>query len=554
MRRRDEHGAFAVLAVLVLVVCMTVAAFAVDIAMSRIAARDMQAVSDLAALDAARELPSCDRTRLTAAARSAADRQTQAIGTRATPVVVGGVLDPTTGTFTERPSSASGCTAVKVTAATTVGYTFTSVVGGPSSDTQERSAVATNADPAVCFAVGARGLALDSSRSALGPLLDHLLRVELGVADDAGLIGVKGLAVPLLDLAAELGVGTPQELAALPALALRDLFLASAEVLGQDGHVVEAGVLRAVGLQLGTLTLNVADILAVATGAGSALGAELDVFDLITAAVLAAHQGHAVDIPALGVSLPANLVDATARVTIIEPPRIACGGPGTSARSAQIRVDLAGDVNAVDLAAVRLNLGVHVADATATLRELRCEAVPEVTLDVLTGLVQVQRSGLLPADPTAQVLLTTSQFLRVLGPLGDGLGLLLNLVGIGHVSLDVSLGATVAPGAQSATFAFPEGALPGPVVVGPGGTLRLNDPGVSLSANQNSLLGVIGGLVDPVLAALLTGLVVPLVDSTLDPLLSAVLLPTLDALGIQIGLADVEMVSAPDCSGVRLVQ
>ncbi len=53
-RKRDERGTTIVLVAIVSIVLVTIAAFAVDLGMQRVARRDMQALADAVALDLAR--------------------------------------------------------------------------------------------------------------------------------------------------------------------------------------------------------------------------------------------------------------------------------------------------------------------------------------------------------------------------------------------------------------------------------------------------------------------------------------------------------------------
>ena len=61
-RRHDERGAILPLTALIMVIVVGFTAFATDLGVQRVAARDMQAVADVAALDAARKLPTCTRS------------------------------------------------------------------------------------------------------------------------------------------------------------------------------------------------------------------------------------------------------------------------------------------------------------------------------------------------------------------------------------------------------------------------------------------------------------------------------------------------------------
>lgn len=499
---------------LAVVVVLAATAFAVDLGMSRASARDMQAVADSVALDTARSLPSCDAATLKAAADQSLARQGTTIGQDSPLVVTPGHIDPTTKKFVAGSNGSGMCDAVKVTSAAKVDYAFAPVIG-TSSGTTSRSAVGTTSPPAMCFSAGTRTLVLDTHQSALGPVLKQILGANLGVGGYDGLIDLKDLSVPLADLDAALVVGTGQSLVDATDVSLSSLLIAQATVLENNGDAAQAVVLRSIAAQVSSLSVNVAKFLSLDTEGDAGLSASVNALDLagtaIVAAATIANGKNAVNISDLGVSL-AGLNVASAKVVIIEPPVIACGRVGVSAKTAQVRIDLDAGVKVSGLLPkTGLSLGVRVAQGTATLNAVSCA----------TG------------SPTATIGAQTSTA-SVVGYGGAGHARL-DLLGIGLLGLQGS----VAAGSGSHTFSFPNGdGMPSPATHSFGSPVTLG-----LSITPDSLLGL-GGLLAPIVNSVLA-----LVNAAVGPLLTEVL----DLLGIGLGTMDVSVLGRPSCDGVRLV-
>lgn len=512
---RDERGAVAPMVALLIVVVVAVTAFAVDIGLQRAAARDMQAVADAVALDTARRLPSCDTAALQSVANESLERQGGTIGRSEPLTVTPGHLDPTTKQFVAG-SSGGTCTAVRIDAATTVDFAFAPVIG-TDSGSSSRFAVGMRDEPSVCFSAGTTALVLDSSGSALGPVLDTILRVNLGVAGYSGLVDLKDVRVPLADLDAALRVGTGQGLVDGGSVSLSGFMLATATVLENQGDAARAAVLRTIAAQVSGLTVDVGDILALDTEGNAGLGAEINTLDLIGSAIVSAaiaNGQNAVNVSQLGVAV-AGISLADARLVVIEPPQIACGKVGVEARTAQVRLDLRTGVTTPLVSAAQVELGVRVANGTARLSAINCSAT----------------------NPTVSVSGTTSTA-TVVGYGGSG-SARLNLVQTGLLGFNLGLGlmGTVASGSSSHVFTYPPApALPGPHTFG--SSVNLN-----LQITPDSLLGLgllLGAVVNPILG---------LVNTAVGSLLTQVL----DLLGIRLGTMDVSLLGRPSCSGVKLV-
>lgn len=506
---RDESGAIVPMAALLMVVVLAFTAFAVDLGLQRAAVRDMQAVADAVALDTARDpgLTSCDQTALTAAATKSLARQGTSIGRSSPLVVTPGHLDPTTQQFVAG-SNAGACDAVRIVAATTVDFAFAPVIG-TDSGSASRAAVGSTDAPAVCFSAGSTALVLDTNGSALGPILKNILTAKLGlVGYDAGLVGLHGLTVPIADLDAALKVGTGRSLVDNAAVSLSGLMLATASVLESRGEAVRATVLRLIAAQVTSLTVNVSKILNLGTGGAAGLTAGIDVLDLIGTAIVASNGTNALAISDLGINL-VGLANANATVSIIEPPQIACGKVGVQAKTAQVRVDLAANVLG-QLRAVSIDLGVRVAQGTATLSAVNC----------------------LAPQPTATFSGTTSAA-DVVGRGGTG-NATISILGLPLLGLKGHVGTKT----ESKTFTFPNGSgLPSPNLQTFGGSATLQ---LGLATGLGVLDYLLDAVVNPILFAV-TGIV------------GNILTPVLGLLGIRLGTMDVTMLGRPSCNGVRLV-
>jgi uncharacterized membrane protein len=481
-------------------------AFASDLGLQRVAARDMQAVADLVALDTARKLPTCTTSTLQAAANASLARQNRRMGRTSPLVVTPGYLD-STGAFVPG-AGASGCDAVRITAATTVDFAFAPVIG-TDSGTATRSAVGARADAAVCFSAGTKAVVLDSSASALGPLLDRVIKVNgLDVVGYTGIVNLKNLQVPLVDLAAALGVGSPQELAALD-VSLQTFTLAVAKVVRNQGDLVRATLLESIAAKATSLRAKVGKFLAVDSTGRAAMSADVNALDLVGAAILAANGTNALRVDQLGITVPLDLVNANTTLTVIEPPRIACGKVGVKATTAQVRLDIDHGVNAVNLTSASVKMGVEVAQGTAELTAITCTSPQKTTIRGTTGVARVVGYQAVGNAGLTVKLLT------------------LNLAGI-KISGDV--------GSNTTTQDFPYPPAPD-LKQHFGGTTR-----IILKAETTGIIGLLSPLLNPVLDTVnaLTG--------TLDLLLR----PVLALLGIQVGSMDVMMLSKPSCAAVRL--
>lgn len=580
-RARGERGAAAVImGVGLTLVLVLIAAFAVDLGMQRTARRDMQALADVVALDLARNLDGRTRSALASTMDAA---MAKSLARNQDTVGADPDLDWDLGKLQDGEFVPVGDddipTAVQVTADTSVDFAFGGVTGVASGDAG-RQAVAESVESA-CFRIGSFIASLDSSQGTLlNPLLGGLLNSTLAL----DLVSYKGLAaanVSLLDLVevGGLGVGTVDELLELDNVSVGALFIAAAKVLDSQGKLVEADLLRAIPIDANTPRISIGDIIDAAPTDAAALDAQVNVLDLITGAALVANEGHAVNIPNLGITLP-GLVSTTTTLTVIESPRTRCGRKGTTNETAQVRLTLTGTIPAkninvsilglanvgVVLDQTTVSVSIDLGKAIAMLTAVTCNASgpDSIKVDLSSAVVGgISVSASLGAHVNVTVPLLGS---------GGLLGQILSLLGLGsllnppEIKLDTGLTVTASsPGASTfdKTVTVP---LPGgyttPVGSGSGIILGPTTAATSGTTKMTVVYGLLGTQTKTVLNAdpLYSTVLNPIlsgVAASLNPLLtalqSALITPLSELLGLQLGGADVFAVPTPVCNGVRLV-
>ncbi len=518
--RRDERGAVMVMSVLLMTVLLTFTAFAVDIGTQRVARADMQSLADVVAMDLARQLrgrpaatiladPKFTQVRDQAIAQN---RTTVGVAPEVTPVL--GTVDPATGSFIP-VSGGTVPTAVRVIAATSVGFAF-----APGRGNAARSAIASGGEATTCFSVSPTALALNTSGGALGPVLDQILKVNFKVLSPQGLLTLQGTEVPLADIALELGVGTPQELLALSNVSLRDFSLASARALSRNGFTAQAAALNAVAAQISGGTVNVGRILSLDAGGGAAgLAAGIDVFDLVTGAVFAANGTSSVNVKGLSLVVPGLGGVQELSIVITEPPQIACGKAGVTARSAQMRLKLRSGVDpaGIGVANVDLDLNIEVGRGQGTLKRLECGSPAAALISAKSGFAQAAGS-------------VSLQVARA-------------LVGLLSVRTQLSAAAFERGPFDLNFVQSADGAAipPQPVPLPPANLLDLDF--------DDTRATLLGGAVQVPLLGLVDSVVEPLVNGPVNGLVSAVL----SLLGITLGKAEIAVHGNIDCESVKLV-
>lgn len=489
-------------------------------------------------------------------------------GTNVTLAVVPGVWDASTGTaptyFTAQAAVDGNTNAAQVTVTQNVPYFF--LVGNRQ---LQATAIAKNTS-IVAFSLGS-GLA-SVNNGLLNQLLGYLLHTNLNL-DAASYQGLATTNIRLADLAVALGAGSMQQLLALSP-SLGSFFTTVISVASQSGlaGVSVGGAGASNTLSYGSdlnVPINIGDggasspgllsVLALAGNEQAALNATVNVLDLLTTAAQIANSQSAVNVAPVTLNL-VGLGAVTLSLKIIEPPAIAVGPPGqflsgpnagqwrTQARTAQVRLGVGVVVGAPGLLAVSVPIGLQVAAAQAHAKSTSC-TVPRTSS---TATISAQ-------PQPVSLCIATGADTAVSGAMNCAAASPAPLVDLGPLVGSVSIKANVSPTANSnwgdETIAATQigqnpqtdtsGNSPPRVATQAVFSSILNSNLSQLQLNV-TLLGVtvpLGAALAPVIAP-----VIALIGSTLD----AVLTPLLKALGIQVGYADINLLSL-DCDAVELV-
>jgi len=462
-------------------------------------------------------------------------------------VAVAGTWDETARSFTPMATPAGpGSTvgAVAVWAHDQVDYVF-----GVGRALTDRTGIA-EALAATGIGMSTTLATVEAHEDVLRALLGELMLVDIDAG--AALVGPDGIAgttITLGELASELGVGSVEELVA-GTVALDELLVAEASLLRADGETAAADVLESISTSLtGTTTLSLGDLVTVEEhgGAASALAAELDVLSLLTATALLVGGD-----PAHALALDASVLGLPASLTVIEAPVYAFGPEGVTVETAQITLTFDRLVsldtgwltqeqclvtapllpcvptltNALRLTGTGTStVTVHVADGRTVLDQLACAPEHRALLDVTSSAVTVDAPLAIP--------------LAAEGVLGAVAG--------GEVSMPASAQSL---GSTAEDVPFGPGANPfGTPVHVPGGTTLASFDIGGVQANLTAaVLGVSltgTNAVGAVSSAMFEDVLVPLNDAVWG------LLSQLDVLGLGLAGADVVAFS-PTCSLARL--
>jgi hypothetical protein len=344
------------MSVVFLTLIMLLTSLVIDVGIARIVRTDVQSLADTTALDMAAALdgtattaqlldPSTPAgTKFATAKSKTLARNTSSVGGNVTVddvTVTLGVAD-SNGTWLDEASPTQYPNAVRVSVA---GTTKTQLLPGVGTARPVRTAEAVREPKAACITVGSFLGALDTSNGGtlLAKLLNEVAPTSVDIFSAAGLVALKGVSVPLVDLAAELHVADPSKLLDTT-VTVADLARASSVVLGhQSGSAVTAAVsaLNAISANASAVgnRVRVGDILALgSSGAASVLAGSINVFDLVTSSVFAIDSNHVVDLQNLGLSIP-GFTTVALKATIVNPPKTVCGGAGSQVTSSQVTLD-----------------------------------------------------------------------------------------------------------------------------------------------------------------------------------------------------------------------
>lgn len=579
-RQRDQRGAMAIfLSMILCLILVPLGALAVDIGMQRVARSDMQSLADAIALDLARQLDGSTAasaiypTLSALAAKSLAQNQGNTYSdTAAVKSIDLGTVDSTqfgtSGYFTKLATTSGAFpTAVRVTMTTPVGFAFMPSSSGGAT----RSSIAVAASTA-CFRLGSYGLGINTSNSVL---LKGLVESALGGSVNVTALGYQGLAsanISLTALAAELGVGTVDQLMALNSVSVANLYIAAADVLTQNGDAANAAILNSIAAHVGSLPpISIAGLIAASSGYGAAEAATINVLDLVAGSAFIAN-GSALSIPNLAVNLGLTGTSLTASASLIQSPQPACGKVDVASTStSQANLAITGTLASIPslptsllglsaaVAADSTKIKVDLAKATGTLKAIVCGAGTVASPEGIDVLVGSQLGVVTSLDQTISVSgsLTGSGILG--GLLGGLLGSILRVNVSGSVRLQTSTSQPQEN--RTATIRIPNSPTSYSIPVSTGsGSIGLETANItvtsSLTLTASGLLGIPITLNASQITALTSGIVSGLTSNIVGPLVSSInstlVTPLTELLGVDIAGADVYGVPRPLCSNPSL--
>lgn len=425
-RARDEQGATLVLVAISMILLLWGGAFSVDLGLTTVGNRQVQAMADTAALDVARYVNIVDTT-ATSALTSAAylkgklanadtDNGSNATLSETPGVWLNGVFTPENGTvvvgkypetvycWNTHPTLPQPCNAIKVTATQTVPQIFAG--GNP---TVSRSSMAT-VSPEAGFGIGSYLASVSSQQSAV---LNALLGT-LGGTATVSLAGYQGLAntsVTINQLITASGtLLTPSNVLTTPLLGSQWQAIWNDAVANQVAQLNCGSTptplpcsASAAFSALDATTSTSASLCQLVSINGSGcsgnlstpeLSASLNVLQMLTTEAEAANNGtNTIDLGnSLGIT---GVSDATLTLQLGQIPDMAFGPVGTTASTAQLTADL--QLN--DGVAGWINIPLSAAQGTATLTTLTCaynsmtETEIQPTTTAVTGTISVAGVG-----------------------------------------------------------------------------------------------------------------------------------------------------------------
>jgi uncharacterized membrane protein len=371
-----------------LVTAILAVALAVDLGRLAWSRRELQAIADLAALDAVRSFGECgaEGGDVVAAAAASATRNgfTGDSVALLSSVQLGSVRSVGGVREFEPVANPASAHAVRVDAVRETPYALIAkpFVGG---EIPIRAVAVARQRAAAALRTGARPASIDMTAAAL---VDGLLTELLGISPDLA----AGDYQAFIDDALPLGALLEPEPAIGRAEALLEADTAFSEFLERVATALDrrgaasAVSLHALAAKLPASSANFAlgDLIALEPGIEEeARQARLSVFDLVLWGAMVANGSRTITVDPLPLSLP-NVARGRLVVRISEPPRIAIGPPGvdetgrsrTEVRSPRLRgeieLEAAAGVPLLDGAVPRVQLFFDVSPAVARLASIRC--------------------------------------------------------------------------------------------------------------------------------------------------------------------------------------
>jgi len=574
---RNEQGQALPLFALCVVTLLVAAALSVDIGSLAATNRRLQGVADLAAIDGSRELTgtTCSDTYVlptdaSSTATSQYDHVARAAvasagrngfvmgGNKNMTIELGLVTRDLTGVpaFTALPNlCAQVPDSVRVRVGDRTGFSFASVIG-QSGRISARAGVGT-LEGLATFTLGSALATVDTSRSnLLNPILSQTIcRLQPGGCNltltAAGYQGLIDSRITYGALATQLGFLTTSEL--LNANLTIDQILSAATLLADPTTTAGANAQTALSsLSTAVTATTTLKLLNLVTGdlanGNEAASAELNLFQLVMGTAAIANGTNAVSIPNTAVTIP-YVSSITASVSLIEAPITIgnkAGAPGTT-RQFSVTINPVINLNTANLPGLSLaglNLGsvtgslpttISAGRATGTLTRVRCGADKGIDTTVAVEAAALAGSGSL------NVGLSTSSNVPLLQGLVGPLGTVTGGNPITTTLTASGTGASTTVGTTPVSFTYPTGFGPsGSQHVG-NTTVGLNNlvygaASLSMSVPLVNVLGV--SLSTTVSLAVSPSAIVALLAPVLTAIDNGLVKPLMDALGLDLGAAD----------------
>lgn len=571
---------------LFLVVILGVSALAVDLGMQRVVRRDMQALSDVVALDMVRGIKGRTKAAIEADPQWSTDldasigRNTTTLGDPPTVVAVLGVVDPATGVFTPAVNGADIPTAVKVTSNSAIPFSFTSGRGGA-----VRSAIASVLQNQACWKVGswAARLAQSGNLNLAGGLIDKTYGVNLSVLDYQGIAGAN---LTLGELATQLHVGTVEQLldakfkvgeylqAAATALTLHGdaASVASAQKVqalivamqGSSNTVMSGTFVMAAASETDSLSGAKQALFSFdTTGKDAAAATQFNALDLVAGAAFIANGTNSIAVPNISLDLPGVAVSNTS-LRVTQGPIAGCGTIGDQLRSSQATLHIDATIQnglpaAYNGAAIPLSIDVNLGNALTTLTAITCGTKPtpdpaspegiSVKVDTSVGTLTVG----VPANTSVNLSSVTN--LSVSG-LVDALGGVVTGSVSGNGQVSVAKTQTVNAATSTVTFTIPTDSYGD--MKSTGSPLALTPPAATVTAWNQTNVGILTWLTSATNQATIKNkLAADVVQTVTDKVVTRVntqlLAPLSDLLGLRVAGADIWVLPRPVCGVPALV-
>lgn len=436
--------------------------------------------------------------------------------------------------------------------------------------TIQTKAVATN-DPIAAFSIGTGVASLDEG--AVNSLLNGLLgtgnKIKLRIVDYQGLATGQ---VRLLDLVSAVNVGTVSQLLNTQ-ISMNDFMLAMVQALGSSNAVAVQALNAIIATNVESLNVRIGDVIKVTTPSSeSAANASINILELLTTSAQVANGSNLVKLDT-AIDLGA-LAQAKVQLVILEQPSIAIGPAGkdsqgnwrTQAHSASVRLFL--DTKILDTSGIpglsgllsvsllRLPIYIEVAPGDARLSSIQCAVQKEdcrVQIEARPGLGTVciaEVSSAMMLNKTTPVNCTTlpSATITEISALG---------IPVLQVQAKVPVQAAIPDTAyQTLTYNGVSGDSDDVQTTNSNavGSVLSGALGNFSSASKWTLTPVILGILPLPVGSILSPLL-SYVLSILSPLFSsldAIVVPLLNLLGVQLGYADVHLLSVR-CGEAKLV-